>query len=308
MIGVSTGVAPSKEPVPKASFELALEPGGVKKIKSENRRSDAMIFMRPSELYVIPGFNVRVRDSSYEQHLRAIADNMKEEGFNIDKPISVVVMKNPAGDDVLGICNGHTRHEAALLAIAEGAAFDVVPVVINAKTISPADMTVDLVRSNSGRPLTTYETAVVVKRLANMDFSEAEIARKLDLAPSYINGLMLLAAAPHPLAKMVIAGQVAAALAIEMIRKHGATKATDLLRRAADDAKANGQTRVTPSALPERRYAKAIQKAAPQLLEQARKIQQDPGFRHLSSDNRSAIESLLSQLREMEYAETGATA
>lgn len=285
--------------LPKASFELELEPGAVKKLKTENRRSDAMIFVRPSDLYVIPGFNVRIRDESYLQHLRAIAENMRSEGFNIDKPISVVAMKNQDGDDVFGICNGHTRHEAALLAIAEGASFDVVPVVINAKTISAADMTVDLVRSNSGRPLSTYETAIVVKRLANMDFSEAEISRKLVLAPSYINGLMLLAAAPNPLAKMVMNGQVAAALAIEMIRKHGATKATELLRRAADDAKANGQSKVTAASLPERRYSRAVQKAAPQLLERTRMIQQDPGFQHLSAENQAAIETLLAEIAQL---------
>lgn len=289
----------TKDSLPKADFELILEPGGIKKIKTENRRSDAMIFIAPHLLYVIPGYNVRVHDEAYAQAVRALAENMKVDGFHIGKPITVVAMKDPAGEDVLGVCAGHTRLDAVLLAISEGAPIETVPVIINGKGTSPLDMTLDLVRSNSGRPLSTYETALVIKRLANMELSEAEIARQLGLAPSYVNGLLLLAAAPYPLVKMIIAGQLAAALAIEEIRKHGHTKALEKFRKLAEAAKATGKdTRITAAALPERRYAKTLQKAAPRLHERAVLIRQDPGFAGLSSENREAIELLLAEIEQ----------
>ena len=304
MNAATSALSSRKADLPQANFDLSLEPGGVKKIKSENRRSDAMLFIDPAELFVIPGYNVRVRDAEYLQWVRDIADNMKAEGFNIDKPIAVVAMKHPVdGTDVLGVRNGHTRLEAALLAVSEGATIEVVPVVINPKTVGVTDMTVDLVRSNNGRPLTTYETSIVVKRLANMELTEAQIARKLDFAPSYVNGLMLLAAAPNPIIKMVVTRQVAAALAIEMIRKHGANKATELLRKAAEQASATGKERVTAAQLPDRKYTRAMQKAAPRLLERAQLIQRDPGFMHLSEDNQAAIAELLSEIEALKPIE-----
>jgi len=63
--------------LPTADFQLDLVPGAIKQFKTQHRRSDAMSFVSPDELEIIPGFNVRVRDVSYDAHVRALADSMK---------------------------------------------------------------------------------------------------------------------------------------------------------------------------------------------------------------------------------------
>ncbi|MGH8077830.1 MAG: hypothetical protein ACREPE_10960, partial [Lysobacter sp.] len=49
----------------RSDFSMEVEPGGIKRMKLENRRSDAMSFVAPDKLTVIEGFNVRVRDEAY---------------------------------------------------------------------------------------------------------------------------------------------------------------------------------------------------------------------------------------------------
>ncbi|OGU23770.1 MAG: hypothetical protein A2580_17970 [Hydrogenophilales bacterium RIFOXYD1_FULL_62_11] len=289
--------------LPTADIELNLEPGGIKKVKTDNRRSDAMSFVDPAKLKVMPGFNVRVRDEQYLAHIRQLANSMLEPtGFLIEKPISCYVNKEPDGTDSICILDGHSRHEAAMLAISEGAAFDAVPVVFVSKTLSMADMTVGLIRSNSGRQLTTYEKAIVVKRLANMGLEDGEIAKRLSYTPTYVESLMLLSAALPVLAQLVASDKVSATVAIEAIRKHGQVKAAEVLSKAVQSAAGEGKARVTAAALPGAAYNKAVKKCAPLLADGMRQVTRDPGFAALSADTRAMIESLLKPLAEHQPA------
>lgn len=282
--------------LPNPSFAAEVAPGAIKKIKTDNRRCDAMSFVDPRKLVVIPGFNVRVQDEAHKAHVRGLADSMLEEGFLINKPITCYVRKGQGGEDEICVTDGHCRHEAALLAIQDGAQIETVPVVFLGKAVNMADLTVDLVRANNGKPLSTYETSIVVKRLSNMDFSEAEIARKLGFTRTHIDNLLVLASAPNPLARLVIAGEVSASTAIEAMRKHGPERAVEVLRKAVEGAKANGKTRVTASQLPGAAFARAVKKSAPQFVTRARAIRLDPGFQHLTAENRAALEQLLDGL------------
>lgn len=289
--------------IPSSTFDLELVPGGVKAIKSSNRRSDAMSWMDPRTIRVMDGFNTRIRTVDYLEHLRSIVDSMKADGYHIDKPISVYVAREDTGDVVYAV-DGHTRLEAALTAIDEGADFDEIPVILLPKSLNMVDMTVGLYRSNTGRPLTPYETATVIKRLNRMELTEAEIGRRLGLAQSYVNGLLMLAAAPLAIRKMVINEEVAASAAIDLLRKHGA-KAVDILEKAKAKADAAGKTRVTASQLPGAAFTRAVKKSAPHLLATARQIAEDPGYHALREDTRSKLDELLAQLAELEVkAET----
>lgn len=292
--------------IPSATYDLELIPGGIKKVKTENRRADAMSWMDPHKIRVMNGFNARVRTPAYLEHLRSIVDSMKgEDGFLIDKPISVYVAREDS-DDVVYAVGGHTRLEAAITAIAEGASFTEIPVVLLPKSMNMVDMTVDLYRGNTGRPLTTYETAIVAKRLNRMDLSEAEIGRRLGLAQSHVNGLLLLAAAPRAIAQMVINDELSASEAINTLRKHG-SKAVEILQKAKERAEAEGRTKVTASHLPGAAFAKAVRKSATDLFQAARDIRRDPGFDRLSEENRQRLELLLEELAKHEPAPDSTT-
>lgn len=285
--------------LPAADFQLDLAPGAIKQFKTQHRRSDAMSFVSPEELEVIPGFNVRVRDASYAAHVRALADSMKADGFKVDKPITVYVAAGPDGTDRCFITDGHSRFEALKLANAEGAGIEQVPVVILSKAVSMEDLTVDLVRSNSGRPLSMYETAVVVKRLLNAEYSEEEIAAKLGFTATHVRNLAVLAAAPKTIVNLIIDGRLSSSMAVEMIKKHGAQEAARILKDAAAQAQADGKDKVSSAQLPGARFAKSLKKSAPRLYEAAQKVRQDPAYDSLRVETRRALDDLLVQLAEV---------
>lgn len=284
--------------LPTADFQIDLVPGAIKQFKTQHRRSDAMSFVAPEELEVIPGFNVRIRDASYEAHVRALADSMKADGFKVDKPISVFVAAGDDGRDRCFITDGHSRFEALQIANAEGAGIDQVPVVILPKAASMEDLTIDLVRSNSGRPLSMYETAIVVKRLLNADYSEDEIAEKLSFTTTHVRNLATLAAAPKAIVNLIVAGKLSASTAVEAIRKHGPVEAARLLKDAASRAEADGKPKISAAHLPGARFAKTLKKTAPRLYEAARQVREDPAYDHLRAETRQALDELLAQLAD----------
>lgn len=281
--------------LPSAEHSCDYDAGSIKAVKVESRRSDASYLVDPRNLVVDPNYNVRVRTKAYLDYIRTLADDMKANGYDPAQPVSVIVVKKD-GADVMMIRAGNTRREAAILAISEGADFDTIPVIFRPKTDNDVDQTIDLVKSNSGRPLTTYELAIVVKRLVNKELTEAEISHRLGLTSSYVSGLILLAAVPHKLAMYVIDEKVAAALVIDLVRKHGNQKALEIVASSLEKAKAAGKTRVTPKHLPDAAYKKALKTKADDIVQTAELVRQDPAYGQLSPETQDRLNAILNEL------------
>lgn len=291
--------------IPSQEYPEELEWGSQKKIKEGKRRPDTIFYSKPDEIGILDGFNVRIRDESYLAHIQSIKESMLADGFHPDKPISVVV-KTVDDQPKAFVVNGHSRLEAAKLAIAEGADFDEVPLILHSKTVNMDLMLADLIKSNSGRPLTAYEAAIVCSRLLNRQLTEAEISRKTGLSPSYVNGLLLLAQAPQSLANLVINGTISATVAIDEIRRNGVSAATKrLVRLAAErvDPETGKQGKITAKSLPGAKFKSVLKKKAETLYERAQSIKRDPGFASLSQENREALENLLVELESNKPAE-----
>jgi len=280
---------------PSMQFDHQLVPGSVKNaMKDAGAGSRDLWQVAPHELQPIPGFNVRVQDADYQAHIRRIADSMKTEGFYQDKPLAGYVAHD--GDkQVIYFYDGHSRHQAALLAISEGAEIPRIPVVVSRSGASLEDLTVALVQANNGKPLSPFEVSVVCKRLAGYGWEEGEIARRLGFTVTYVGDLLLLAAAPHEIREMVMEGRVAATLAIKALRDHGA-KALEFLLSAERVAKAAGKTKATAKHAPGALFQKTLRKAAPSMAEVITEIRQDPGFAALSDENRKKIEGVFATL------------
>lgn len=215
-------------------------------VKAAEATSRDLWMIEPSRLRVVEGFNVRnTEDPAYQEHVRFIADSIKANGFYLDKPFAGFVSRGAEGEaDYITITDGHTRKLALELAISEGAVIEKVPVVLKPQGTSVEDLTVALITSNAGRPLSPLEQASVVKRLVSFNLEVPEIAARLGRSTTHINDLLLLVGADPAVRKMVATGQVAASLAITEIKKHG-DKATSRLGKAVDEALAGGKTRAT---------------------------------------------------------------
>ena len=275
--------------------EIPYVPGSTKGVMKElGAKSQDLWYPPLDEIHIYPNFNPRVESEERTAKIRWLADQMKMHGFKRKHPLSVVVTKEN-GKDKIYLTDGHTRYAAAKLARSEGADIQNVPVVSEPSGKSMEDLTFDLVLANSGEKLKPIELAIVCKRLVNFGNESPAIAEKLGMSGTYVENLLMLAAAPIEIRKMVMADKVAANHAIEMMRKHG-TGALALLQAQLEKALADGKDKIKPSQSPERVIAKRMTKAAPKMFETFGSLRTDPAYNSLSSDLRSKIEDLLKSI------------
>lgn len=127
----------------------------------------------PRMLKIDAGYNIRDLDSPEErEELDTLKEMIRSNG--VKTPLEVRLRD----DDVI-IVAGHRRHRAVMELIAEGEDIKSVPVLPEAKGTSEADRVVNLVLSNSGKPLKPLQTAEVVRRLVAFGWDKTQIAQRL---------------------------------------------------------------------------------------------------------------------------------
>lgn len=261
-----------------SNFDLPLEfnlsAGKVKEAMKEAGAGSSDLWKVPPEaLHILPNFNVRVRNPEYEAHIRDLADSMKANGYKQDKPISGYVAVED-GIQKIYITDGHSRREAALLAISEGAEIPRVPVVVAQAGASIEDLTAALVTSNNGKPLSPFETGIVCKRLTAFGWDTKEIASRLSISDQYVKNLLTLMGAPIEIRQMVMEDRISASTAIEVVEKHG-DKAVIVIREAQERAESKGKGKVTPRHVdPAHAFKKACKERAGDMFEIISKIAQ----------------------------------
>lgn len=247
-------------------------------------------------IHVIPGFNVRADTPDYREHISNLAKLILENGFRSDKPLSGYVAAE-GGQNVVYITDGHSRLEAAKLAIANGAAIEALPVVVSPKGTSKEDLIVGLVVSNTGRPLTPLETAEVCNRLVVCGWKESKIAAKLGFSARYVSDLLTLLSAPKALRDMVSNGTVSATLAIEEFTK-APEEAVANLKAGLAVVQAKGGTKVTKKHV----RTAAAGEAPPKPREALKKLME---FHWTTIGGREADVKLLKQAIKMARAIVG---
>lgn len=249
---------------------------------------------------ILPNFNVRTQDDAYHAHIRSLADSMLTEGFYQHKPLAGYVARE-GGKQIVYITDGHCRYYAARLAISEGAEIERLPMVVSAQGSSIEDLTVELVRSASGKPLSPYEIGVVCKRLSRFGWDVPQIANRLGFTVQYVTDLLFLMSAGKDVRDMVQNGLVSAAAAIQELRTYG-DKAGARLAAALERAKAAGGTRVTPKHLPPS-FKKQVSRAAPELFTVLRDVRKDPGYSNISDSLREKLDQLMGVLEEAQASD-----
>lgn len=286
-----------KESQAQMDFNIQLFPGAIKSGMAGVGAIKRDVYqVEPHILKVLPNFNVRVRNEEYFAHIRNLADSMKAEGFFQHKPLAGIVVREGDEESVY-VYEGHSRLEAALLAIKEGAGLERVPVIVQSG-VSLEDMTVALVRANSGKPLSPYEVGVVCKRMVNFGYDEPEIATKLGYTPQYVRDLLMLMATPDEYRKLVRDGVVSAGLAIDMLAQHGA-RALEKLLEAQRRAQEGGKSRVTNKHVaPNHAFNKKVKKHSADLYGVMSKVRQDSAYVSLSEEVREQLEQIFTLLAE----------
>lgn len=282
------------------TFQRDFAPGSIKKAMDGVKSRD-LWQLEPQRLRFLDGFNTRVEGEELTQHIRELADSMKKHGFYLDKPISILVAQE-GESEVHYVTDGHCRVRAALIAISEGAQITKVSCVTEDRSVTLEDLTVKLFRSNTGKPLSLFETGLVCKRLLRYGWDEAEIAHNMGLEVVTVNNLLMLMGSPKPIRDAVIANVIAATEAIKLLKAHGG-KAVAELEKMQAKALQQGKKRVTASHAAGAKFKKAMKKHGDDLYGAAQQVKADPAFTSLSEETRSALETLLEQLELAKVAD-----
>lgn len=256
--------------------------------------------VEPVKLKIIPGFNPRVENDEYEAHVRSLADSIKSEGYYQDQPLGGYAAKEN-GEDVVYIYSGHSRLRAVKIAITEGANIQHVPVVVSAAGMSMEDLTIALLRGNSGKPLTYYESAVVCQRLHKFGYDLDKIAQHTGFAIGVIRNRLMLMSAPLKLKMLVANGEISPTLALEMFEEYG-DKVLEKLDEAVQTARESGKDKIRKTSVldPKKEIDKRIKKSAYLLIEIMKNVRQDAGYMSLSVGNREYIEKTLDDIEPSE--------
>lgn len=278
-----------------AGFDAELIPASHKKLfASLVSGKGNQVMVLPEDIRIIPGFNPRLDTEAYRAHVENVADSILSEGYYMDKPLA-----GYAGMDgrkpVVYLTEGQTRYRASLIAIERGAPLEYLPLVLKPEGTSLEDLTVALVRSNQGREFTPLELAIICARLKKFNWDKSKIAAKLGFTVEYVSQLLSLAAAPHPVRKLVENGDVTAGVAIQAIREHGA-EASAVLDQAAEKARAEGKSKITRQHLPSSIRKKALTKVAPRMFDALEKITQHTSYQELPEDLRELVDALISDV------------
>lgn len=281
-------------------FDKTLVAGSTKRMMSDiGAKSRDLWQVDIKDLRIIEGFNVRVRNKSLEAHIENLACSMESEGYYQDHAMAGFVAKE--GDrQVIYITDGHCRLEAIHLANSRGTQIKTVPVVVNSNA-NLEELTVALVRGNSGKNLEPFELAVVAKRLAKWGWTQKDIAHRMGVSVTTVQNYLALMQAPREVRDMVAEGVVGLHTALESLRTRGA-EAVSALRRAAEESDkgvSGGRKSVERRDVVAPSFGSSIKKAAPRLFAAINDLRSDTGYRTLSDETRSKIDALVTELEEM---------
>lgn len=196
----------------------------------------------PRLLVITDGWNTRDESDELTAHIDMLAQSIAEVG--VRKPIEVKLE-----DGKLIVKDGHCRTRATIRAIeVYKAEIKTVPVVSVDRYANDADLILNQIISNSGKPLTTMEQAKVFKKLLDMGWNQADIAKKIGMSNGRVSQILDLLTMPAQVQMMVSNGNISPSLAQQTVKAaETPAKAAENLQAAVDKAASNGRNKVKPT-------------------------------------------------------------
>lgn len=186
--------------------------------------------------------NIRIDTQELRDHIRGIADSIKATGYLRSEPFTIRLV-----GDTAQVVNGNCRYAACQIALAEGAELLTVPCMLEAPGTTEGDRIANMVVANSGLGHSPLEMTVAVKRLLSFGWTDTQIAKRWGKSRQYVANLLDLAGAAPDVQLAIANGTVSATQAIKLIRSEGAD-AGAVIAKVAEQARAEGRTRVTAKA------------------------------------------------------------
>lgn len=181
-----------------------------------------------------PGFNLREERPALTTYREQLYQAMKA-GAAIP-PIDVSVI-----DGKIIVREGHCRTLVAQRLVEEG-----FPYVLEARHYrgNATEAVLHMLGSGQKMEYTPLEQGQGFLRLVKAGMTAVQIAESTGLHRNTVDNWLVLAEAPAELQGMVSREEVAAMVAVDMVRKHG-DKAVEFLKKTVEKVKSEGGTKVT---------------------------------------------------------------
>ena len=127
----------------------------------------------PRSIVVEQGFNSR----SDFGDITELAAQIKEQG--VLNPITVVPFKDADGNEKYRLVDGERRYRATMYLIENGTEVARIPALFASKNLSEADLLMQQLMRNEGKPFTEYELGVAFEKFKKLGYENKEIADKL---------------------------------------------------------------------------------------------------------------------------------
>lgn len=189
--------------------------------------------VNPSLLVLEDGWNTRDDSPELLEHIDTLAQSIAEIG--VRKPIEVKLI-----DNKLIVRDGHCRTRAVMRAIEHyKAEIKTVPVISVDRYANDADLILNQVISNSGKPLTSMEEAKVYKKLLDMGWQQGDIAKKVGKSNGRVSQILGLLLMPAEVQSAVASGAVSASLAQQVV--NNSDNPTQVIQQAVETANSEGR-------------------------------------------------------------------
>lgn len=304
----------------EANFDKVLEaaPSIKGAMKVHGFGSKDLWMCDPKSLKIIAGFNPRVFTARYQRRIEEYAQSMLANGWFPNSVLSGYTAVED-GEIVIYITAGHTRLLALDLAnkIAAERGLPLileVPVTVKTKGVSMDDLQVALIRENVDQTLTPYEHGIVIQRLVNAGYDDAEIERRTGVSRPWMTKLLKLMAAPNRLKMLVAHEFITATLAIDLIEEYKGdalkvieeSMAQKAMKTQAPEGEKVAITKRDVIASPEQRTAKVVKKFAPTMHKTLSTVFHDPGVSKLRPETQAMLLELMEELKAAQAKAGGA--
>jgi len=194
------------------------------------KRSGNQFFLKPHQVVVKEGFNVR-KDMG---DLQALADSIIANGVKV----MLRGVFNPQ-EETFTLTDGHRRYAAVCLAYEQGHT-DIYLPFLRENKMSEADRTLGMILYNDGKPLTMIEEGDCYQRLVNYGWSIKQITERTGKTHTHISNCISIFTSGDAIKELVQSGEVAASTVVDLMRN----KSEEQVLEMVQEAQANG-TKIT---------------------------------------------------------------
>ena len=178
-------------------------------IINKEKKTD-LLKIDPRAIDVQEGFNARTDYGDIESLCNSIIENGVE--------VPMKVYRNPEQKGRYILVDGHRRYRATMMAIQSGVDIAYVPARLAERTSNQESRLFDMIITNDGKPLSTYEQGVVYNRLLEYGYNQSEVAKKVGKSAALVGNAIRLATAPKVIQDYITQDMISPSLAIQILR------------------------------------------------------------------------------------------